>query len=152
MFGKVTIERASGLKVHGSSTFQRAGSNSHSKVMSAISRTFLPSCASFSGNFPGCMRRTSLDEATGARGSRRGVPGVPAFPADQRGSPGKAAAERRQQDEVALADEASRDRLVERDRQRGGGGVAVAVDVVVAALGRDPSPWVTASRMRRFAG
>src|SRR2546428_12279208 len=105
MFGKVTIERASGLKVHGSSTFQRAGSNSHSKVLTAISRNFLPSCASFSGNFPGCMRRTSLDEATGARGSRRGVPGGPAIPGEQRGAPGEGAAARRQQEEVALAGE-----------------------------------------------
>src|SRR5690606_5944107 len=56
---------------------------------------------------------------------------------DETRPPGEAGAERREEDEIALPGAALLDGLAERERDRGGRGVAVFVDVLHHLLGRD---------------
>src|SRR5256712_13719169 len=59
-------------------------------------------------------------------------------PADGRAGPGEPRAERGEDEEVAAAQPPGDERLVEGDGNRGGGGVAVAIDVGVHLVGPQP--------------
>src|SRR5262249_33728621 len=63
-------------------------------------------------------------------------------PTQRAGGPGEPGAERAEDHELAAraVEEAGARRLVERDRDRGGGRVPEAVDVAVALLQRDAEP------------
>src|SRR5439155_6624347 len=59
-------------------------------------------------------------------------------PADGRAGPGEPRAERGEDEEIAAAEPPGDERLIEGDGNRGGGGVAVPVDVDVHLVGPQP--------------
>src|SRR5438876_12311573 len=69
--------------------------------------------------------------ATKARLPFRSIASMDPLPADGRAGPGEPGAECGEDEEIAAAEPPGGERLVERDGNRGGGGVAVPVDVGV---------------------
>src|ERR1035437_8835357 len=84
------------------------------------------------GLFP-CPQTASPARGKEKRGSRRS-------PSDERGTPGEASAEGRDEDEVTALQAAIARVFVERDRNRGRARVAITPDVVHAAFGRNLQP------------
>src|SRR3989454_6225899 len=80
--------------------------------------------------------------ATKARLPFRSIASMDPLPADGRAGPGEPGAECGEDEEIAAAEPPGGERLVERDGNRGGGGVAVPVDVGVHLVGPQPGQFL----------
>src|SRR3989441_2022044 len=80
--------------------------------------------------------------ATKARLPFRSIASMDPLPADGRAGPGEPGAECGEDEEIAAAEPPGGERLVERDGNRGGGRVAVPVDVGVYLVGPQPGQFL----------
>src|SRR3989440_1959378 len=80
--------------------------------------------------------------ATKARLPFRSIASMDPLPADGRAGPGEPGTECGEDEEIAAAEPPGGERLVERDGNRGGGGVAVPVDVGVHLVGPQPGQFL----------